>query len=270
LLLSLPCPHCQHYQSFLDLEEAEAPFRVDGAVLTPVSDAHDSAVREAFLFGRLRHPNIVVLHAFCINPTTQRLQFLVMERATCTLAHWINSRRQLTVSHFERLCRQLLLALCYLHDEFGPPRITHCDIKPDNVLIFGDGEDFTAKLGDFGCARVVMGDGVTVNVEGFNGNITYGAPEVHPEADVATTKIDVFSLGLVLVRVALNCMPDNHGVYTNLVPSPVLYEGNRSELVEAALMKMAYARNIVDLLRGCTQIDPADRLSACDALALLP
>jgi len=40
-------------------------------------------------------------------------------------------------------------ALDYLHHQSGTP-LTHCDIKPNNVLL---DEDFVAHLGDFGLAK---------------------------------------------------------------------------------------------------------------------
>jgi serine/threonine protein kinase len=98
------------------------------------------------------------------------------------------------------------------------------------------------------------------------GNVGYAAPEVLTESP--TAKVDVFSLGLVLVQLVLGCLPDAEGTYADLDPCSTLTVRNRLVRVGRALAKMAYARNIVALLRGCTQIDPADRLSARDALAV--
>ncbi|MDH4282204.1 MAG: serine/threonine protein kinase [Myxococcales bacterium] len=91
---------------------------------------------------------------------------------------------------------QLLDALAYAHEE----RIIHCDIKPDNVIIFPDGR---VRLADFGIAKValrtrtIMGSG--------QGTVGYIAPE--QAMGKPSFRSDVFSMGLLIYRMFAGELP---------------------------------------------------------------
>lgn len=70
--------------------------------------------------------------------------------------------------------RQICHALRYLHN----CRITHRDIKPDNILIFSL-EPFIVKLSDFGLSKVITNEETFLKT--FCGTLLYCAPEVYPE-----------------------------------------------------------------------------------------
>jgi hypothetical protein len=68
--------------------------------------------------------------------------------------------------------------LSYLHDSCEPP-IVHCDLKPGNVLL---DDDMTARIGDFGLAKLLLVDAATgagnttESTIGIRGTIGYVAP----------------------------------------------------------------------------------------------
>lgn len=68
--------------------------------------------------------------------------------------------------------------------------IIHRDIKPENILVSEDG---VFKLGDFGVAKIAMGNG-TGTVTGTTG---YMAPEISKHEAYGPT-VDIYSLGMVL------------------------------------------------------------------------
>lgn len=92
---------------------------------------------------------------------------------------------------------QLVDALAYAHEK----RIIHCDIKPDNVIIFGGKH---LKLADFGIAKVAM---KTRTILGSGqGTVGYIAPE--QAMGKPSFRSDVFSLGLVMVRMFSGHLPE--------------------------------------------------------------
>lgn len=90
---------------------------------------------------------------------------------------------------------QLLGAVEIAHDN----RVIHCDIKPENVIMFDNG---VAKLADFGIAKVARS---TVRGCG-TGTIGYMAPE--QAMGRPSCRSDVFSLGLLFYRMLSGEWPE--------------------------------------------------------------
>jgi serine/threonine protein kinase len=89
---------------------------------------------------------------------------------------------------------QLLEALAHAHDR----GIVHCDVKPENVILFpGD----RLRLGDFGLARVALRSFAASG----SGTVGYMAPE--QAMGRPSPRSDVFSAGLVLYRMFAGRVP---------------------------------------------------------------
>ena len=117
--------------------------------------------REVRVAAQLKHPNILPLkNADYIDDHF----VIVTAMGQTTLDERLQKR--LSVDTALHLTRQMLEAVAYAHDH----RIIHCDLKPDNFLIFPNN---VLKLTDFGIARVahrtLQGSGA--------GTIGYMAPE---------------------------------------------------------------------------------------------
>jgi len=100
--------------------------------------------------------------------------------------------------------------------------IVHRDIKPANILLTrNDGDEVTAKLADFGLARIVIENnmdsillahrsGTSMQVQGFGvaGTAMYMAPELKMAAGTLTPaelkRADVYSFGVTLAQALVN------------------------------------------------------------------
>ncbi|MEQ8846191.1 serine/threonine-protein kinase [Botrimarina sp.] len=90
---------------------------------------------------------------------------------------------------------QMLAGLAYAHDR----SIAHCDVKPDNFLLFEGGR---VRLGDFGIARFAQR---TLRGSGA-GTVGYVAPE--QALGAPSIRSDVFSMGLSLWRMFSGSLPE--------------------------------------------------------------
>jgi serine/threonine protein kinase len=133
---------------------------------------------------------------------------------------------------------QLLEALAYAHHR----RIVHCDVKPENVILFPEGR---LRLGDFGLARVALR---TLLASG-SGTLGYMAPE--QAMGRPSFRSDVFSAGLILYRMLAGKWP----AWPFTWPLP-----GHADLVRRA------APGLVALVRRALQVDPERRFPDAGAL----
>jgi serine/threonine protein kinase len=105
--------------------------------------------------------------------------YIIMEFVPCgDLQQYLGNHGPLTEDLAKRMAAQVFDALAYLHRK----RITHRDIKPDNILIANlDPQHFTIKLSDFGLSKVVKDNDTFLKT--FCGTLLWCAPEVFPHYD---------------------------------------------------------------------------------------
>ena len=106
--------------------------------------------REIEILGSLDHPHIIKLGGVYRPTTTRRDLVLAFPLADCSFSRLLSSRGSLDASLSRKLLTQLLSALAYMHSN----RVTHRDLKPDNLLITTDLEgQLQVLLCDFSRAR---------------------------------------------------------------------------------------------------------------------
>lgn len=145
---------------------------------------------EIQLAARLNHPNILALKNADFIDGHLVLCYPMGER---TLGERLQSRLSFTTAmHY---AEQMLAAVAHAHEH----RVIHCDIKPDNFLLFPDD---TLMLTDFGIAKVAHH---TIQASG-SGTIGFCAPE--QAMGKPSFRSDVFSLGLVFYRMLTGELPE--------------------------------------------------------------
>lgn len=107
-------------------------------------------VEEYILTKNLRHLHTITCYELLKVPATmQRAWGMTMDYLPCDLMSQIEHSMWHSVPLSEKLCyfKQICFAIKYLHEL----DITHLDIKPDNILISGNG---VLHLTDFGCCEL--------------------------------------------------------------------------------------------------------------------
>ncbi|KAJ5675229.1 uncharacterized protein N7477_005163 [Penicillium maclennaniae] len=119
----------------------------------------------------LTHPNIV---QYIDHHEHDRWIYIIMEYVPGgELSTYLSSHGKIPEEMVRTIARQLLRALHYCHKR----RITHRDIKPDNILI-ASLDPLRVKLSDFGLSKVTQEE---TFLKTFCGTLLYCAPEVYPD-----------------------------------------------------------------------------------------
>mmetsp|Transcript_6921 Transcript_6921/g.12272 ORF Transcript_6921/g.12272 Transcript_6921/m.12272 type:complete len:317 (-) Transcript_6921:190-1140(-) len=150
-----------------------------------------TAIREIALLKELTHDNVVkLLDVFC---STNKLT-LVFEFVENDLKKYMKSKNlMLTPQEIVKLSFQLLKGLDFCHAS----RILHRDLKPQNLLVNGEG---ILKIADFGLARAY-----TVPVPKYTHEVVtvwYRAPEILLGSAIYSIPVDVWSVGCVIGEMA--------------------------------------------------------------------
>jgi hypothetical protein len=156
--------------------------------LASTSPARKRFLREARAAARVRHENVVQIHAV----EEQPVPYLVMEYIPGqTLQQRLDQTGPLEVADVLRIGRQVARGLAAAHEQ----GLIHRDIKPANILL-ESGTEPKVKITDFGLARTA--DDASVSQSGLvAGTPMYMAPE-QARGEALDHRADLFSLGSVL------------------------------------------------------------------------
>lgn len=168
---------------------------VQVALKIPEGDFARGSWLEAFrkeikLIARLDHPHILrIKNADVIDGRIVVAYPLGIE----TLGD--RMQRRIALSTAVDYARQFLDALAFAHGR----RIMHCDVKPDNLILFPEGR---LCLSDFGLSRIALR---TMRASG-SGTLGYMAPE--QAMGRPSFRSDVFAAALVLYRLFAGKLPE--------------------------------------------------------------
>ena len=142
--------------------------------------------REARSAGMLSHPGIVTIYDV---EQQGELAYIAMEYVDGPTLDSILSREQpITPEQMFSILGQTAVALDYAHGK----GIVHRDIKPANIMIAADG---TAKIADFGIAKVTASDQLTMTGT-IVGTPHYMSPE-QVQGQAIDGRSDQFSLAVI-------------------------------------------------------------------------
>ncbi len=144
----------------------------------------------------LSHPNIVKVHDVVSDGGSQ---FIVMEYMDgISLKEYIEKVSVISWKEAVHFTIQILRALQHAHDR----SVIHRDIKPQNIMLMGDG---SIKVMDFGIARFSRGQNQTVTDKAI-GSVHYISPE-QARGDYVDERTDIYSVGVMLFEMVTGQLP---------------------------------------------------------------
>src|SRR5580765_7560938 len=153
--------------------------------------------REARSVAQLQHPSIVTVIA---RGEEEGRQYIVFEYIDGeNLKEFVVRKGRLEVREALEIAVDIARALAFAH-EHG---LIHRDVKPQNVLLNGDGR---AKVTDFGIARSLDVEHGVTQTGTVLGTSNYIAPE-QASGQPVDDRSDVYSLGVVLYELLTGEVP---------------------------------------------------------------
>jgi len=125
------------------------------------------------------------------------LYYIVMELVEgMTLKRFIEGKGRLEIKQVISIAMQISMGLETAHKN----HIIHRDIKPQNVLLSGEGK---VKITDFGIAKAATSNTVSSNVMG---SVHYTSPE-QARGGYSDEKSDIYSLGITMYEMLTGYPP---------------------------------------------------------------
>ena len=158
--------------------------------------------REIDFLSGLRHPNVIQFLGSCADPDT-RMPVLFMELMDESLTSFLERPAdppplplhvQVDIGH------DVAQALSHLHRH----EVLHRDLSSNNVLLIGSRR---AKVTDFGMAKL-LGSDPRLTPTYCPGTNTYMSPEALADPPTYTSKLDVFSCGVLFVQLITRKWPN--------------------------------------------------------------
>jgi len=206
--------------------------------------------REANAVAALRHANIISI--FDYSGVGAEDSYIVTEFVDGLTLRQFVTRHQPKLPEIGTLIAYVVAgALSHAHNS----EIIHRDVKPENIMIGNDG---ILKLMDFGIARSLGGEGMTVTGT-LVGSPAHMSPE-HVEGKELDPRADIFSLGTLLYWLSTGKLP-----FEAESPHALLRQILEVEFDDPRRHNESIGRELQGLITRAMARDPDDRFASMAA-----
>jgi serine/threonine protein kinase len=219
-------------------------------------------LQERQILAGLQHPYIARLLDGGV--TSGGESYLVMEYVDGVPIHRFCAEHNLTVSQKLALFLRVCEAVQFAHQNF----VVHRDLKPDNILVAGDG---TPRLLDFGTAKLLSpsdaSPGSELTREGYQSYTPqYASPEQVLGKPI-TTASDTYSLGVLLYLLLTGTHPYELKEITTAEMLRVICEETPRRTPEAAVSGKRLDSDMEAILEKALRKEAQDRYLTAEQFA---
>lgn len=236
-----------------------------GKILHELLESLDMIARfeeECTFISGLNHPNIVQYLGLHYEPETGA-PVLLMELLDCNLTSYLSRLEIEPLPQKQQLdfCIDVSLALEFLHAN----EILHLDLSSNNILLrlSPDGSPVHVKVTDFGVSKIFDPNRFHAESNPCPGSLVYMPPEALTASPEFSSKLDVFSFGVLMIQ-----------IITTRFPNPAQQSLNMTERERRAedLDAISTDNPIKPLIIDCLCDEMSERPSAsglCTQLSLI-
>ncbi|KOS69517.1 serine/threonine protein kinase [Lysinibacillus contaminans] len=217
---------------------------------TNEDELHRRFQREALSVTSLTHPNIVSIYDVGDDGD---LHYIVMEYVKGkTLKQYIQEFAPISPARSVLIMRQLTSAIADAHAN----HIIHRDIKPQNILMDGEGN---VKITDFGIAITLSSTSFT-QTNSVLGTVHYLSPE-QARGGTATSQSDIYALGIVLYELLTGELP-----FSGESAVSIALKHLQTETPSIRAFDATIPQSLENVVLKATAKDPAHRYATVEAL----
>jgi tetratricopeptide (TPR) repeat protein/predicted Ser/Thr protein kinase len=210
----------------------------------------DRFKQELLLAQRVTHRNVIRIYDL---GEGDGMQFITMEFIEGSdLRSIIHERKKLSPEEAVGIMEQICLALDSAHSV----GVIHRDLKPQNIMIDGNGR---VLVMDFGLARTVEGEGMT-QTGAMVGTMEYMSPEQALAQDL-DQRSDLFSAGLIFYEMLTGQMPFRAD---SALASLIRRTQERASPISSH--DASFPQNLIFIVGKCLERDPAARYQTAKQL----
>ena len=203
---------------------------------------------EAQAAAGLNHPNIVSIYDVV---DEDDLHYIVMELVEgITLKEYITKKGHLDIKESIGIAVQVAQGIGAAHQR----GIIHRDVKPQNMILAGDGK---VKVADFGIARAVTAQ--TISSQAM-GSVHYISPE-QARGEFTDARSDIYSLGITMYEMVTGKLPFNGDTAVSVALAHI-----EETMVPPETYNPAIPKSLEQIIIKCAEKDPETEISTAEKL----